>query len=289
MSNDIIIKGLFNNSNEEEAKLISNLHQERIKISSNVGLWYILDLTKTVGDFTAENYENDTYDFLYNEEIVKMPFQGRIYMPPLEIPAAYIVPEFVENLGIFGISEIGDKVEIEINLKEIIEISQNIKYAEKFNIINLTANKVFLFEDDNKLYILDENDNVIKEFNSFEEFYNQQKNDDEYFVEKIYSKNIAFDKIILNKTEILPNILYNIDIIDKNYENISTQIVPKIGDLIKIHTNKIYEVQEVYPLGMRLWNYIAIKLICKRKALTNVYLTEEDYQKLLLNFKENKF
>jgi len=82
---EVKISGLFGQNNQNEANLISNLHKERIDVSGNNIIWYILNLTKTVGDFDSSDYENDTYDFLYNEEIVKVGREGRIYMPAVQI------------------------------------------------------------------------------------------------------------------------------------------------------------------------------------------------------------
>jgi len=62
-----------------------------------------------------------------------------------------------------------------------------------------------------------------------------------------------------------------------------------LGDIIKTYTNKIYEITQVYPDGLKLWNYIIIKIIAKKVPLTNFQLPSENYTNFLLNIKEGKF
>jgi len=292
---EVKISGLFGQNNQNEANLISNLHKERIDVSGNNIIWYILNLTKTVGDFDSSDYENDTYDFLYNEEIVKVGREGRIYMPAVQIPSIAIIPTFEETQTKIAL-ETPEQITVEFNLQKLVEISNYIKYAEYFEITNISNKNYSLsFDYNSKKVFLIEDGVVLETFqNEFDDIYNYfNNNENDFFLNIIYSKkiNISDLKEKNNPTliSLTPNTKIIVKIYDTNFEDLGTQIIPKLGDIIKTYTNKIYEITQVYPDGLKLWNYIIIKIIAKKVPLTNFQLPSENYTNFLLNIKEGKF
>lgn len=293
------IKGLFGQPNTNEAKLISSLHNERINLSGNNVVWYILNIAKTMGEFDASDYESDSYDFLYNEEIIKIGRSGRIYMPGVQLPCIAITPTFEQQQNIIQI-QTEEKIEIEVNLRGVLELVESLKYSELFFLTNLTEKNYKLKIDykNSKILIL-ENDNIIAEFtNNFSELYNYfLQHKDEFYLENVYSKSTLIadlkapgqqEEIIIplnimerNKIQINDNDFWDLEIIK--------QKIPKIGDIVKTYTNKFYEIMEVYPVGIALWEYMALKIIAKKVSLYNVDIKEEDFTNYIQNFSNKVF
>lgn len=293
------IKGLFGQPNTNEAKLISSLHNERINLSGNNVVWYILNIAKTMGEFDASDYESDSYDFLYNEEIIKIGRSGRIYMPGVQLPCIAITPTFEQQQNIIQI-QTEEKIEIEVNLRGVLELVESLKYSELFFLTNLTEKNYKLKIDykNSKILIL-ENDNIIAEFtNNFSELYNYfLQHKDEFYLENVYSKSTLIadlkapgqqEEIIIplnimerNKIQINDNDFWDLEIIK--------QKIPKIGDIVKTYTNKFYEIMEVYPIGIALWEYMALKIIAKKVSLYNVDIKEEDFTNYIQNFSNKVF
>jgi|GEM_PF-3006821 len=293
------IKGLFGQPNTNEAKLISSLHNERINLSGNNVVWYILNIAKTMGEFDASDYESDSYDFLYNEEIIKIGRNGRIYMPGVQLPCIAVIPSFEEQQNMIQI-QTEEKIEIEVNLRGVLELVESLKYSELFFLTNLTEKNYKLKIDykNSKILIL-ENDNIIAEFtNNFSELYNYfLQHKDEFYLENVYSKSTLIadlkapgqqEEIIIplnimerNKIQINDNDFWDLEIIK--------QKIPKIGDIVKTYTNKFYEIMEVYPVGIALWEYMALKIIAKKVSLYNVDIKEEDFTNYIQNLQNNIF
>jgi len=293
------IKGIFGHSHANEAKLISSLHNERINLSGNNVVWYILNIAKTMGEFDASDYESDSYDFLYNEEIIKIGRSGRIYMPGVQLPCIAITPTFEQQQNIIQI-QTEEKIEIEVNLRGVLELVESLKYSELFFLTNLTEKNYKLKIDykNSKILIL-ENDNIIAEFtNNFSELYNYfLQHKDEFYLENVYSKSTLIadlkapgqqEEIIIplnimerNKIQINDNDFWDLEIIK--------QKIPKIGDIVKTYTNKFYEIMEVYPVGIALWEYMALKIIAKKVSLYNVDIKEEDFTNYIQNFSNKVF
>jgi len=293
------IKGLFGQPNTNEAKLISSLHNERINLSGNNVVWYILNIAKTMGEFDASDYESDSYDFLYNEEIIKIGRNGRIYMPGVQLPCIAVIPSFEEQQNMIQI-QTEEKIEIEVNLRGVLELVESLKYSELFFLTNLTEKNYKLKIDykNSKILIL-ENDNIIAEFtNNFSELYNYfLQHKDEFYLENVYSKSTLIadlkapgqqEEIIIplnimerNKIQINDNDFWDLEIIK--------QKIPKIGDIVKTYTNKFYEIMEVYPVGIALWEYMALKIIAKKVSLYNVDIKEEDFTNYIQNFSNKVF
>jgi len=293
------IKGLFGQPNTNEAKLISSLHNERINLSGNNVVWYILNIAKTMGEFDASDYESDSYDFLYNEEIIKIGRSGRIYMPGVQLPCIAITPTFEQQQNIIQI-QTEEKIEIEVNLRGVLELVESLKYSELFFLTNLTEKNYKLKIDykNSKILIL-ENEDIIVEFtNNFSELYNYfLQHKDEFYFESVYSKSTLIadlkapgqqEEIIIplnimerNKIQINDNDFWDLEIIK--------QKIPKIGDIVKTYTNKFYEIMEVYPIGIALWEYMALKIIAKKVSLYNVDIKEEDFTNYIQNLQNNIF
>ncbi len=293
------IKGLFGQPNTNEAKLISSLHNERINLSGNNVVWYILNIAKTMGEFDASDYESDSYDFLYNEEIIKIGRNGRIYMPGVQLPCIAVIPSFEEQQNIIQI-QTEEKIEIEVNLRGVLELVESLKYSELFFLTNLTEKNYKLKIDykNSKILIL-ENEDIIVEFtNNFSELYNYfLQHKDEFYFESVYSKSTLISDLIApgqqeeiiiplnimerNKIQINDNDFWDLEIIK--------QKIPKIGDIVKTYTNKFYEIMEVYPIGIALWEYMALKIIAKKVSLYNVDIKEEDFTNYIQNLQNNIF
>jgi len=293
------IKGLFGQPNTNEAKLISSLHNERINLSGNNVVWYILNIAKTMGEFDASDYESDSYDFLYNEEIIKIGRNGRIYMPGVQLPCIAVIPSFEEQQNMIQI-QTEEKIEIEVNLRGVLELVESLKYSELFFLTNLTEKNYKLKIDykNSKILIL-KNDNIIAKFtNNFSELYNYfLQHKDKFYLENVYSKSTLIadlkapgqqEEIIIplnimerNKIQINDNDFWDLEIIK--------QKIPKIGDIVKTYTNKFYEIMEVYPVGIALWEYMALKIIAKKVSLYNVDIKEEDFTNYIQNLQNNIF
>lgn len=285
---------IFNWENtEKEFNFFSDVHRDLIKNSGIFSEVFLLDLDNTVGDaFSQDDLTSDNYDALYNEHISRVGRKGRIYTPPVEIRCWYLLPEWTNELKMLGISEISESLIFEVNLAELYETLNLALYSAIFSITSLQNEPIKLKKTDTQIQLLKNDDSLITSWgltDNFDIFLNYFKqSEDDYFTEIIYNKSHKLSRIKWTDEIILePNVKKEFYIVDEDFLGVQQQTILKLGDIIKTHTGKFYEIVNIFASDMKVSNYASLKIEAHRMSLSNIELPYEKYDEIVYNYKKD--
>ena len=217
---------------------------------------------------------------IYNEAI-----NGRIYLPHFEQRALYNTNEWTNNINLNNFVQTEDTMSFEFNFARMVCAIRDLKDKKAGTLIvkNTTEEILHLKTENNRFCLTSKNfvnllDLDLTKYKSIAAFINDA-NKKSSVLELSYEGDMEEAKNInAVNVKLYPNRKEKIEVLDRVYQNCGDVILE--GDIILTDKYKLYQVNNVYPTGLIMNDYIS--WTCKCNVMDNALANlPNDYRKIV--------
>ena len=242
-------------------------------------------------DSSVETQGRRTYIFKLDKngteksELYNEAKNGRLYLPHFEQRALYNTNEWTTAFGTNGVVETEETLSFEYNFARMVYNIRDLKdkVSGVLEIKNISNEIWHLVIEDGRFLVKSKMavtivDDKLSDYKSVKQFIASIENKCSG-LSFSYTGNSEEAKNISNlNCKLYPNRIQKIDVTDKTYENCADVI--EEGDIILTDRYKLYQVQNVYPSGNTINDYISWTCKCNTCdiALANL---PDDYRKIV--------